>query len=137
MAQITGRQKSEAKRMIVISNPSVCHYCKSKGLTESDKFCPNCGFPQRGSQALMKNFIWNINPDMFSFGPFQLKWLTVLLVVGVLVGRKLLAYMFKKEGANPGEVGSVFNFTLVGAILGARLFYVATSADITRITADI
>ncbi|MBK6986475.1 MAG: zinc ribbon domain-containing protein [Bacteroidetes bacterium] len=61
MAQITGRQKSEAKRMIVISNPSVCHYCKSKGLTESDKFCPNCGFPQRGSQALMKNFIWNIN----------------------------------------------------------------------------
>ena len=74
---------------------------------------------------MILNFIWNINPDMFSFGPFQLKWLTALLVVGVLVGRKLLFFMYKKEGANPGEVGSVFNFTLVGAIIGARLFYVA------------
>lgn len=59
--QLTGRQKSEAKRQIVISNPSVCHYCKSTGLAEADKFCPNCGFPQRGSQAAMKKFIWNIN----------------------------------------------------------------------------
>ncbi len=74
---------------------------------------------------MILNFIWNINPDIFSFGPFQLKWLTILLVVGVLAGRKLLSYMFKKEGANSGEVGSVFNFTLVGAILCARLFYVA------------
>lgn len=61
MAYLTGRQKSEAKRMIVIADPSVCHYCKSKGLTDLDKFCPNCGFPQKGSQTSMKNFIWNVN----------------------------------------------------------------------------
>ncbi len=59
--QQTGRQRSEAKRQIVISNPSVCYYCKSTGLTETDKFCPNCAFPQRGSQTMMKKFIWNIN----------------------------------------------------------------------------
>ncbi len=59
--QLTGRQRSEAKRQIVISNPSVCYYCKSTGLTEADKFCPNCAFPQRGSQTIMKRFIWNIN----------------------------------------------------------------------------
>ena len=47
------------------------------------------------------------------------------MVIGVLAGRKLLFYMNKKEGASSGEVGSVFNFTLVGAIIGARLFYVA------------
>lgn len=62
MAQeLTGRQKSEARRQIVISNPSVCYYCKSTGLTDGDKFCPNCGFPQKGSQPAMKRFIWNIN----------------------------------------------------------------------------
>lgn len=59
--QQTGRQRSEAKRQIVITNPSVCYYCKSTGLTEADKFCPNCGFPQRGGQTAMKKFIWNIN----------------------------------------------------------------------------
>ena len=74
---------------------------------------------------MILNFIWNISPDIFSFGPFQLKWLTALLVVGVLAGRKLLFYIYKKEGANLDEAGSVFNFTLVGAIIGARLFYVA------------
>jgi hypothetical protein len=59
--QQTGRQRSEARRQIVISNPSVCYYCKSTGLTESDNFCPNCGFPQKGNQASMKRFIWNVN----------------------------------------------------------------------------
>jgi hypothetical protein len=59
--QQTGRQRSEAKRQIVITNPSVCYYCKSTNLAESDKFCPNCGFPQRGGQTAMKKFIWNIN----------------------------------------------------------------------------
>jgi|GEM_PF-429905 len=59
--QLTGRQRSEARRQIVISNPSVCYYCKSTGLTDADKFCPNCAFPQKGSQTLMKKFIWNIN----------------------------------------------------------------------------
>jgi hypothetical protein len=59
--QLTGRQRSEAKRQIVITNPSVCYYCKSTGLTETDKFCPNCAFPQRGGQTMMKKFIWNIN----------------------------------------------------------------------------
>jgi hypothetical protein len=59
--QLTGRQRSEARRQIIISNPSVCHYCKSTGLTLTDNFCPNCGFPQRGSQVQMKKFIWTIN----------------------------------------------------------------------------
>ena len=57
----TGRQRSEEKRTIVVSDLSVCYYCKSKGLTEKDRTCPDCGFPQRGSQVEMKRFIWNIN----------------------------------------------------------------------------
>ncbi|MBL7871408.1 MAG: prolipoprotein diacylglyceryl transferase [Cyclobacteriaceae bacterium] len=73
---------------------------------------------------MILNFIWNINPDIFTFGPFQLKWLTALLVVGVLVARKLLFFVGSKESTNPSESRSVFNFTLAGAIIGARLFYV-------------
>ena len=60
MAKLTGRQRSEARRQIVITNPSVCYFCKSIGLTETDNFCPNCGFPQRGGQMAMKKFIWNM-----------------------------------------------------------------------------
>jgi len=57
----TGRQRSEERRTIVISDLSVCHYCKLKDLSDKSTTCPNCGFPQRGSQVEMKRFIWNIN----------------------------------------------------------------------------
>ena len=70
------------------------------------------------------NSIWNINPNLFSYGPFQLKWLTVLLLIAILVGRKILFLIHTKEGGNLNEARSGFNFTLLGAVIGARLFYV-------------
>jgi prolipoprotein diacylglyceryltransferase len=73
---------------------------------------------------MMLNFIWNISPDIISFGPFELKWVTALLVVAILVGRKLLHYIYKREGKAIGEAGLVYSLVLIGAILGARLIYV-------------
>lgn len=73
---------------------------------------------------MILNFIWNISPDIFSAGPFQLKWVTALLVVAILAGRRLLQYVFKKEKANLGEVGLLYGLVLMGAVLGARLIYV-------------
>ncbi len=73
---------------------------------------------------MMLNFIWNISPDIIAVGPFELKWVTALLVVGILVGRKLLHYIYKKEGKQVAEVGLVYSLVLIGAILGARLIYV-------------
>jgi len=43
-----------------IKDKSVCFYCKSKGLKESEKYCPVCAFPQGGSQIEMKTFILNV-----------------------------------------------------------------------------
>lgn len=61
MKKISGRQRSEARRRIVITDPSVCYYCKSTGLSKQDKTCSTCGFPQNQGQAAMKRFIWSIN----------------------------------------------------------------------------
>ena len=73
---------------------------------------------------MILNFIWNVNPDIISFGPFQLKWVTALLVIGILAGRKLLQYAYKKEGKDGNEVGMVYSLVLISAVLGARLIYV-------------
>lgn len=40
-----------------IKNYSVCHYCGSSPLKETDHFCPSCGFPQRGTEAEQKRFL--------------------------------------------------------------------------------
>jgi len=74
---------------------------------------------------MVLNFIWNIDPDIFSFGPFQLKWVTLLLVAGLLAGRKIIFFLSRKEGSSLTDAGTVFIFSLLGAIIGARLFYVA------------
>ncbi len=73
---------------------------------------------------MILNFIWNISPDIIAIGPFELKWVTALLVVGILVGRKLLQYSYKKEGKHVVEAGLVYSLVLIGAVLGARLIYV-------------
>ena len=55
------RIRIRKRNEIIIADITVCHYCKSTGLKETDMFCPNCGFPQRGTQGQMKKFMWNIH----------------------------------------------------------------------------
>ena len=59
MSTHTDRKKYGAKRtkVIVIDDPTVCQHCKSTGLNVEDKFCPNCSFPQGGTQGEMKYFL--------------------------------------------------------------------------------
>jgi prolipoprotein diacylglyceryltransferase len=73
---------------------------------------------------MLFNFIWNVDPKIFSSGPFQFTWLTICLVSGALVGKTFLLWLFKKEGRSRAEALTIFNLSLVGAILGGRLFYV-------------
>lgn len=54
------RERIRKRQEIIIKDITVCYYCKSKGLTENDKFCPHCAFPQHGTQNEMKNFVRNI-----------------------------------------------------------------------------
>lgn len=55
------KERLRQRNQIDIEDFSVCYYCDSTGLNETDKFCPNCGFPQRGTQIEMRKFFWNIS----------------------------------------------------------------------------
>jgi phosphatidylglycerol---prolipoprotein diacylglyceryl transferase len=68
-------------------------------------------------------FIWDVSPELFSSGSFQFTWLTFFLVAGVLVGRAILFFLLKKESGKSLEGTTIFNYSIVGAILGARIFY--------------
>jgi predicted membrane protein len=45
------------KYEVEITDITVCFYCKKDGLTENDQYCPDCGFPQRGSLQEQKSFL--------------------------------------------------------------------------------
>jgi RNA polymerase subunit RPABC4/transcription elongation factor Spt4 len=51
--------RSRARNQIVIPDYSICYHCKEEGLEETNTFCPNCGFPQFGTQLEQRKFILN------------------------------------------------------------------------------
>lgn len=55
------KERIRQRNQIHIDDLSICEYCNSKGLSETEKYCPICGFPQRGTQNEMKKFIWNMH----------------------------------------------------------------------------
>lgn len=92
--------------VIEITRPHECYVCESVGLTENDKFCPNCGFPQNGSQSAMKKFLIEKNKNRELIIKFRKRinlassFLNVLclpyvvMVFGSLVTRDFLGIVF-------------------------------------------
>jgi|LauGreDrversion4_2_1035121.scaffolds.fasta_scaffold351883_2 uncharacterized membrane protein len=54
---LTGRERDELRRKVVVLDKTVCFHCKKTNLTEEDIYCPNCGFPQQKSEEEQKKFI--------------------------------------------------------------------------------
>jgi hypothetical protein len=55
------REQIRERNRIDIEDPAICYYCSSTGLKTEDAFCPNCGFPQGGSQGEMQQYVRNVH----------------------------------------------------------------------------
>ncbi|MFN3381469.1 MAG: prolipoprotein diacylglyceryl transferase family protein, partial [Runella zeae] len=42
--------------------------------------------------------IWDVNPEIFSIGSFSIRWYGLLFASGFLIGQRIMAYIFQKEG---------------------------------------
>ncbi len=73
----------------------------------------------------MLNFItWTADPILFEIGSFQLRWYSLMFLVGFLVGYKIVEKIFKREGAPESWLGSLLIYVMLGTIIGARLGHV-------------
>ena len=73
----------------------------------------------------MLNFIiWDGSPVVFSIGPFVLRWYIFLFIVGFVIARLLLLYIFKKEKKPSTDVEILTIYILVAALIGVRLGHV-------------
>lgn len=57
-------------------------------------------------------------------GPFTLRWYGLLIATAVLVGLSLARGLAKRRGIDPSIVSDLLPVLVIGAILGARLYYV-------------
>jgi hypothetical protein len=55
--RLSAQERDRLRRMVVIHDISVCYHCKQKDLNAEEMFCPNCGFPQKGTQEEQRKFI--------------------------------------------------------------------------------
>ncbi len=73
----------------------------------------------------LMNFItWTAHPVLFSLGPVQIRWYSLMFIIGFWVGFKIEERMYKKESIPMKWLDSLFIYVFVGTIVGARLGHV-------------
>lgn len=77
----------------------------------------------------MNGIVININPVLLHFGGFELRWYSVAVMLGALVGVWVAAREAKKRGIAPDEIYSIAVWAVIGGLLGARLFHVIDRFD--------
>ncbi len=71
-------------------------------------------------------FIHNINPVLFSIGPFEMRYYGLIFVLGLIIAYFLFAYLArrKKIKLSENDIANLFLYGIIGIILGSRIFYV-------------
>jgi phosphatidylglycerol:prolipoprotein diacylglycerol transferase len=64
-------------------------------------------------------------PIIFEIGPIALRWYGLLIASALLIGVTLSQYLAKRRHLNPDLIGDLAIWLVLGAIPGARLYYVA------------
>ena len=111
------RERRLKKSEINIKDLTICHYCKSTGLGDDDKFCPNCGFPQRGSQIEMKRFLNRLRRKMELLADYKKSIKKARNILFILAAVNLL------YGLIMGVFISVNMAVLISSIIVAAIYF--------------
>ena len=66
----------------------------------------------------------NIDPVIFHIGAFSLRWYSLIMALGVIVGSFIFAAQLRRKGIESGQVTAMLMVVVPSAIVGARLFSV-------------
>ncbi|MEB3321125.1 MAG: prolipoprotein diacylglyceryl transferase [Cyanobium sp.] len=64
-------------------------------------------------------------PLVFQLGPFSLRWYGLLIAIAVLTGLALATRLGRARGIEPALIADLLPLLVLGAVIGARLYYVA------------
>ena len=64
-------------------------------------------------------------PLVFQLGPFALRWYGLLIALAVLAGLALATRLGNARGIEPALIADLLPLLVLGAVIGARIYYVA------------
>lgn len=84
---------------------------------------PEAWFPNIGIQ------INKLNDTAFTIFSLEIKWYAICIMLGIVAGYILMTKEVKRTKQNIDYYDEYLGYALIGAIVGARLYYVAFSFD--------
>ena len=69
----------------------------------------------------MDPIYWDVEREIFSLGPFTLRWYSLLFAGGFGLGYLIVQRMFKKEGRPAELCDALLLYLVIGTIAGARI----------------
>jgi prolipoprotein diacylglyceryl transferase len=73
---------------------------------------------------MLSYLIWNGSPEIFTIGPFTLRWYGLLFALGFLVSQQILYYIHRQEGKPEKDVDTLTIYMIIATIIGARMGHV-------------
>lgn len=71
---------------------------------------------------MLLNYItWNVNPVLIQLGPIAIRWYGLLWALGIWATLLITQRIFKNEKLPEAWLDKLFIYTVIGAIVGARL----------------
>jgi phosphatidylglycerol:prolipoprotein diacylglycerol transferase len=84
-------------------------------------------FPAAMAPVIASSFLATFSspgPLVFQIGPFGLRWYGLLIAMAVLLGLALATKLGRERGIDPALIVDLLPALVLGAVLGARLYYV-------------
>ena len=72
----------------------------------------------------MDYLIWNVDPEIFQFGPIVPRWYGLFFALGFVVGYFVLRQIYRNERRQEENLSSLFLYVFLGTLIGARLGHV-------------
>jgi len=64
---------------------------------------------------------WNPDVEIFKIGSFAVRYYSLMFVIAFVLGLQIMKKIFKREGVSIEKLDSLFIYTVVATLLGARL----------------
>ena len=72
-----------------------------------------------------------MHPVIIQIGPLVVRWYSVMITIACLAGLWLARKEAERNGVNKEKIDDFFLFAIIGAVIGARLYYIAF-ADLSQ-----
>ena len=67
---------------------------------------------------------WNVSPEIFHIGFLHIRWYGLLFASGFMISFYMVQKFYKDAGLDPMEVDKLTIYSILGAVIGARLGHI-------------